>query len=276
MISTLKKLTLLPMVLIILTAMPLYAQDVTTSDVWLESKITTTYTLNEHLNPFDLSVDVKDGVAILGGKVDSSVEKSLAVEIVKGMEGIKSVKNNIKIDPPSGKEEPSGFMTNVRNAGMVARVKSNLLWNRETSGMDIDVDADGGTVTLKGTVSSDVEKKLAVQLAENTSGVTRVKDRLTVQKETDNDTSTSIGKTIDQTVEKTEKAVSDGWITTKVKSRLFLDKDTDGLDIDVSTTNGVVTLTGVVASAMEKDYTIKLVENTVNVEKVVDQLSIAK
>jgi osmotically-inducible protein OsmY len=273
---TLKKLTLLPMVLIILNAMPLYAQDITTSDVWLESKISTTYALNEHLNPFDLSVDVKDGVAILGGNVDSSVQKSLAVEIVKGIEGIKSVKDNIKIDPPSGKEEPSGFMTNVRNAGMVARVKSNLLWNRETSGMDIDVDADGGTVTLKGKVASEVEKKLAVQLAENTSGVSRVKDRLTVQKEKENDTGSSIGKTIDQTVAKTEKAVSDGWITTKVKSRLFFDKDTDGLDITVSTDNGVVTLTGVVSTAMERDYTVKLVENTVNVKKVVDQLSIKK
>lgn len=48
--------------------------------------------------------------------------------------------------------------------------------------------------------------------------------------------------TMDQTVEKTEKAVSDGWITTKVKSRLLFDKDTDGLDIDVSTSNGVITL----------------------------------
>lgn len=273
---TLKKLTILSMALIILNAIPLYAENITTSDVWLESKISTTYALNEHLNSFDLSVDVKDGVAILGGKVDSSVEKSLAVEIVKGIEGIKSVTDNIKIAPVSGKEEPSDFMTNVRNASMVARVKSNLLWNRETSGMDINVDADGGTVTLQGTVSSEIEKKLAVRLAENTSGVTRVKDKLTVQKGAGNDTGTSIGETIDQTVAKTEKAVSDGWITTKVKTRLLFDKDTDGLDIDVSTSNGVVTLEGVVSSAMERDYTIKLVENTVNVKKVMNQLSIEK
>lgn len=165
-------------------------------------------------------------------------------------------------------------MTHVRNAGMVARVKSNLLWNRETSGMDIDVDADGGTVTLQGTVSSEPEKDLAVQLAENTSGVTHVKDRLTVQKGTDS--GNSMGETIDQAVENTGKAVTDGWITTKVKSRLLFDKITDGLDIDVSTSNGVVTLKGVVASEMEKKHTLELVKNTVNVKNVKDQLTIEK
>ena len=47
--------------------------------------------------------------------------------------------------------------------------------------MDINVDADGSTVTLSGTVSSEMEKKLAAQLAGNTSGVFHVNDKLHIK-----------------------------------------------------------------------------------------------
>ena len=267
----LKKIVILLTLMVIISITSVHAQKNSTSDIWLESKITTTYTLNEHLSPFDITVDVKDGVATLEGEVDSSVEKSLALEIVKGIEGIKSVKDNIKIAPSVRKEKSSNFMTNVRNASMVARVKSNLLWNQETSGMDINVDADGSTVTHSGTVSSEMEKKLAVQLAGNTSGVFHVNDQLLVEKETPVPT---LGEKIDQTVAKTEKVVSDTWITTKVKSRLLFDKETDSLDINVTTKDAVVTLEGSVANKLKKDYAVKLTENTVNVKKVVDKLHI--
>jgi osmotically-inducible protein OsmY len=133
------------------------------------------------------------------------------------------------------------------------------------------VDADGSTVTLSGTVSSEIEKKLAVQLAENTSGVYHVNDKLLVEKK---NTDTTLGEKIDLTVAKTEKVVSDTWITARVKSRLLFDKETDSLEINVTTRNGVVTLEGSVSNKLKRDYAVKLTENTVNVKKVVDKLNI--
>ncbi|QBH15171.1 BON domain-containing protein [Desulfobacter hydrogenophilus] len=44
--------------------------------------------------------------------------------------------------------------------------------------MNIDVDADGGVATLSGMVSSEVEKQMAHKLAENTSCVYRVNNKL--------------------------------------------------------------------------------------------------
>ncbi|MEZ0471060.1 BON domain-containing protein [Luteimonas salinilitoris] len=41
-----------------------------------------------------------------------------------------------------------------------------------------------------------------------------------------------------------EQPVDDTWITTKVKSSLLADTDVAGLEIDVETVNGVVTLSG--------------------------------
>ena len=44
--------------------------------------------------------------------------------------------------------------------------------------------------------------------------------------------------------EESEQPVSDSWITTKVKADLLVTEETKGMDINVSTTNGVVTLAG--------------------------------
>ena len=44
---------------------------------------------------------------------------------------------------------------------------------------------------------------------------------------------------------------TDTWITTKVKSSLLADSDVSGLDIEVETVNGVVTLTGQVDQQMQ-------------------------
>ncbi len=41
-----------------------------------------------------------------------------------------------------------------------------------------------------------------------------------------------------------DQPVGDTWITTKVKSSLLADSDVSGLNIEVETVNGVVTLTG--------------------------------
>lgn len=50
-----------------------------------------------------------------------------------------------------------------------------------------------------------------------------------------------------------DQPVDDTWITTKVKASLLADEDVAGLEIDVETVNGVVTLRGDVASQMQVD-----------------------
>lgn len=44
--------------------------------------------------------------------------------------------------------------------------------------------------------------------------------------------------------EESAQPVSDSWITTKVKADLLVTEETKGFDINVTTTNGVVTLSG--------------------------------
>lgn len=62
-----------------------------------------------------------------------------------------------------------------------------------------------------------------------------------------------------------DQPVSDTWITTKVKSELLADTEVKGTDINVSTTNGVVTLAGVLDS---KDAVNKAVAVTKGIKGV--------
>ncbi|WP_437881603.1 BON domain-containing protein [Pseudomonas sp. LRF_L74] len=57
-------------------------------------------------------------------------------------------------------------------------------------------------------------------------------------------------------VDKAEEAVSDTWITSKVKSTFLAEKNLSGLDIKVETNKGVVSLSGVVATDAERDLAI--------------------
>ncbi|GGK14745.1 BON domain-containing protein [Luteimonas terricola] len=55
-----------------------------------------------------------------------------------------------------------------------------------------------------------------------------------------------------------QQPMGDTWITTKVKSSLLADPDVAGLQIDVETLNGVVTLSGDVASQAQIDEALRI------------------
>lgn len=241
------------------------------SDVWLKAKLVTAYTLNRHLNPFELDVEVENGVAHLSGTVDSAVERDLAVEIAKGVDGIREVKEDIKIEPGAmaAERRESDFFRTVEDATITAKVKSKLLWNRNTSGLDINVTTEKGVVTLKGKVASDAQGDLAAQMAKNTTGVERVKKELRVVPEADKSRKTG-------TLQAMGAKASDAWITAKVKSMLLFSKEAEGADIDVNTTGQVVSLKGTVISEEQKEKVLKMVADVVHVKAVRSNLSVAK
>jgi len=61
---------------------------------------------------------------------------------------------------------------------------------------------------------------------------------------------------------------SDTWITTKVKADLLATENVSGLDIKVETVDGVVTLSGAVASKTQKDKAIAVAKQIKGVKSV--------
>ena len=58
-------------------------------------------------------------------------------------------------------------------------------------------------------------------------------------------------------MDKAGDAVSDTWITSKVKSSFLADDSISGLDIKVETNQGVVSLSGVVPTDAERDLAVE-------------------
>ena len=192
----------------------------------------------------------------------------------------------------------------ITDAEITTAVKTKFLADSKVGGLKIDVDTDHGIVTLTGPVHSVAEKNEAVRLAKTTAGVKSVVSKLTVEtaattgrdeskvtketkeaaKDTKEATKDAAKATKDktkeaakQTKEKTvdaKEATTDASITGAVKSKLLGDTKVGGLDINVDTKDNVVTLTGKVHSAAEKNEAVRLARTTTGVKRVVDHLTI--
>ena len=237
-----------------------------------EGSIWTAFALNRHLNPFTIDVDVENGSAKLTGKVETDVERDLAEQIALGIEGVKKVDNQLTLDPAfeaKASSEPS-LSQRFDDATLAATVKSKLLWNSNTEGLDIKVSAANGTVSLTGSAQSAEAKELAGRLAANTDGVREVNNLLSVS------STDSTAAKVQNAADDTAAAISDAWITSKVKSSFIYSRNLDGLNISVDTRNGMVSLSGSVLSNAEKQLAIETARNIRGVRGVdADALRVA-
>lgn len=157
----------------------------TFDDGWKEGKLETAYLFNTSLNNFAIDTDVVGNKAVLKGTVKSDIDKELAEEIALSIDGITSVDNRLVVDSEHEstiERKADSFASNVKDPSITATVKTKLLANSHTSGMDINVDTDNRVVTLKGKVGSATESDLAEKIAENVDDVEKVVNNLRVEK----------------------------------------------------------------------------------------------
>ena len=150
------------------------------------------------------------------------------------------------------------------DATLTATIKSKLLWNSVTEGLNIDVTAAQGVVTLKGQAKDAEAKQLAGSLASNTDGVTEVNNLISLSAR---DTQ-AIKEQNQAEANSVREEFSDAWITSKVKSSLIYSRNLDGLNIKVETKSGVVSLDGVVANYAEKELAVEIARNIRGVKGV--------
>jgi hyperosmotically inducible periplasmic protein len=180
--------------------------------------------------------------------------------------------------------------------GITTAVKGKLAADDVVKSYRIDVDTKDHVVTLNGAVDTPAARERAVQLARNTDGVRDVVDRLTVtpgvtpttgvddkvQGEAKDATRDSDRKVDDaqkkagETADKVGDAAANAALTSVVKTKFLADTTVSGLNIDVDSNKGVVTLTGNVRSAAEKQRAVKIARETEGVKSVVDRLKVQK
>jgi len=199
----------------------------------------------------------------------------------------------------------------VKDAWITTQVQAKYFGDSIVKGRNIDVDTTTGIVTLTGKVTSQAERQRAVARAKEVDGVSRVVDHLSVEPETKGtagkaadkadaakdkaeakadrakdkaddkadrakDKSDKVGDKAQDRADRVGNEISDAWITTKLQSKYYLDTDVKGLNIDVTTNGGVVTLTGKVTSAAEREKALSLAKSTDGVKQVIDKLTLGR
>lgn len=233
-------------------------------DAYREGQIWATYVTNPGLNALDLQVDVQGDKAIIGGTVETLIQKRLAERIADRTDGVATVDNRITVDPEllvTVIEPVPGYATYVADATLEAMVDSKLLWNQYTDGLDIQVMTDGGVVTLTGVADTPNSRDLAGRLAATTPGAVLVHNRLTL--DADDKGQVATAEAADE-----DDLLSDAWIAAKTNSTLLWTQGVHGSDINVQAKDGVVTLTGTVDSGYEKELAIDIAQGIRGVDRV--------
>ena len=219
-------------------------------DARIVSATKNSYVYRTHLKDDHIKIEAKDGVVTLKGEVASAAHKDLARDTVENLPGVKGVNDQLAVKPADEKSD----------SWIEFKVKSALLYHRSVSGLRTAVSVNDGVVTLGGTASSEAQKELSTEYAQDIEGVKDVKNEMKVAAEPPPRTMS--------------EAIDDASITAQVKAALLTHRSTSALKTKVSTRNGIVTLAGDAKNRAEKDLVTKITSDINGVKSVVNDMAV--
>ena len=107
---------------------------------------------------------------------------------------------------------------------------------------------------------------------ERTAPTTGIVDE--VDRERARETGAQIGETVAAGAASAQRALTQGSLTAKIKSKMALDDTIEAAQVDVDTNGSVVTLRGTVDSEAERTRALQLARETAGVTSVVNELKV--
>lgn len=138
----------------------------------------------------------------------------------------------------------------IDDAAITTAVNAQFALDPQVEASEIDVDTTNGAVRLSGYVDSAAVRAEAEKLALRTKGVRSVRNDLKVGDKTAGD------------------VIDDATVGVRVKARLVDDSVVKARDIDVDVQKGVVTLSGIVRTADERNTAERLARGAEGVREV--------
>lgn len=171
----------------------------------------------------------------------------------------------------------------LADSWLTTKVQAQYFADDDIKSRYITVSSRDGVVTVKGFVESEDVRQQALQIAKNTDGVRQINDQLLIGTPSTRGFETAPVATTgadaaDPSVQPAAGgvtgALTDDMINSRIQAKYFLDSAVKGRAIDVTTSNGVVTLRGRVASDTERAQALLLARMTEGVQRVEDSLTV--
>ncbi|MFB6346443.1 MAG: BON domain-containing protein, partial [bacterium] len=147
--------------------------NVTVSDDTIQQEIEQHLEWNQMIDAEKVDVEVRDGSVWLTGSVSSYRAKGEAEDIVYDIQGVKKLTNDLVVTISERKQS-------VSDAKLQSRAEKILGWDDEIDVSHIQVTAENGFVTLKGTVDENWKVLYALSKVGELEGVIDVYNELSV------------------------------------------------------------------------------------------------
>ena len=157
-------------------------------------------------------------------------------------------------------ESISSLFSSSGDADTTRKVKTALGLSKRLAGFDINVNTNGGVVTLTGRVPSEDAKSLAGEIARDTPGVIDVKNEITVEPGAQ-PSSESVH-------------VEDLEIRVAILEALAHSRELGGKNIDVKVENRTVTLSGTVETPAQRNGAEQIARAVDGVAAVINNLAV--
>jgi osmotically-inducible protein OsmY len=242
-----------------------------TPDAWITTKIKLALLTTEGVSGTAIKVDTVAGRVTLYGKVHSAEEKAKAETIAGKVEGVQRVRNLLQVVAPEHEKAMQ-----VSDNDLKQRVKQALQGDPSLKSSNIDVQSvNQGVVLLSGTAKTLSAHLRAVELAAEVPGVRRVASEI---QSPDTLADAEIWRAPAPQPARAGYGVwdtaNDIWITSAVRVSLLADTNVPGLEIDLDSWDGVVTLFGIVGSQDAKAAAEADALKVNGVKRVVNELQV--
>lgn len=214
------------------------------------------------LDDAEINVDVADdNVVKLSGKVGNAYQKDLAMQVAH-VRGVKEVQaQQLEVEPSITNAMRREQMNENINDGQIASaIKDAMTYDPRVTAKDVQVKVEEGIATLSGTVFNLNEKLAAGQDAQNTMGVKKVSNTISVERRV----------VVRPAVPTTDKAIAG-----RIKAVFARDPYVSPAHIDVKVNKGVVSLTGTARTGFLKNHYRKLASNVKGVIAVHSDITVS-
>ncbi len=131
---------------------------------------------NSNTRGLGIQVKSETGAITLSGRAQTPAAKELAGQLAANTDGVREVFNHLSIstaDSTSSEVQTAvdEARENISDSWITSKVKASFLYSRNLDALNISVNTDDGLVSLRGSVLSSAEKRLAVEIARNIRGV---------------------------------------------------------------------------------------------------------